>query len=923
MTGPAARAARELVDDAHAALPQPLPVDAPALAVALKDEAAAAWGTTPSRALRCAALLRDLQARHGEPGVAPLAAWAGGLAALVEGRMADALAAFDAAQAGLAALGRTHEAAQTQVPKLIALSVLGRHDEALACAEVTRAELLAAGDLRSAGKVEQNLGTMLSRRDRHVEAETWFRRAAVHAARAGDRELSIRADIGQANALTWQYRFDEALRINERARLRAARHGHTVLSAHAHQAIGRIELNRGRWPVALRELATACRLLEQTGASPAQRIEAEAALADAYLAVSLLPEARTLYDRVIESAERLELPTERAWALLQRARVDTRAGDAALARAGYAEARALYVEQDNPAALALAELGAGALELAEGDAAAAGAHAARALAGLAGQGILGWTLEARALQAAAQAATGDAGAARRGFETTLAEGAALTDVVLACRRGLAGLAWQRGDRAEARAQAQAVLAEVDAARAALPGEALRSAVAGHAEAAHDLLVRLALEDEHDAAPAALLAAIDQGRARALAAGAAPEALPDAGRTALQWARERWQAALAEGDTDAARGLAAEVAQREFALLEDARRARLADGGAATVPAQATLDPAALVAALAPDEAVLVYHRLADRLVACVATSAGIGRQAWAVDALDERLRGLRLQLDALRHGRRLPEHAPRLLQRVRQHLQALHALLWAPLVPLLRGRRRVALVPHRALHYVPFAALHDGTQWLVETHELHLLPNAGWMLRRAAPARAPQRVLALGHGEATLPQVAAEVQAVAAAYGAGTRLRLGHAATRGALAEDGAGCDLLHLACHGQFRADNPLCSWLALADGPLAAYDLPALRLRSPLVVLSACETGRSRVAPGDELLGWVRAFLQSGSDSVLASQWAVDDGSTAELMGELHRRLAAGAAPAAALAAAQRRLAAAGMHPFHWAAFALFGRG
>ncbi|MCW5665324.1 MAG: CHAT domain-containing protein [Piscinibacter sp.] len=922
MPNPAARAARQLVDGADAPLPQPLPVGAAALAVALKDEAAAAWGTTPSRALRCAALLRALQQRHAEPGVAALADWAAGLAALVEGRMADALQCFDAAQAGLAALGRGHEAAQTQVPKLIALSVLGRHDEALACAEATRAVFIAAGDLRSAGKVEQNLGTMMSRRDRHAEAEAWFRRAAVHAARAGDRELSIRADIGQANALTWQYRFDEALRINERARLRAARHGHTVLTAHAHQAIGRIELNRGRWPLALRELATACRLLEQTGASPAQRIEAEAALADAYLAVSLLPEARALYDRVIEAAERLALPTERAWALLQRARVDARAGDVLLARAGFATARALYLEQDNPAAQALAELGAGALELAQGDAAAAAAHAARALHGLAGRGILGWTLEARALQAAAQAAAGDAEGARRGFEAVLAEGAALADVTLAGRRGLAGLAWQRGDRVEARAQAQAVLAEVDAVRAALPEQALRSAVAGHAEAAHDLLVQLDLDAA--AAPGALLATIEQGRSRALAAAAAPEVVPDAGRTALQWARERRQAALAEGDADAAAALSAELARREFALLEETRRAQLtAAREPASPPASARLDPAALVAALAPDEAVLVYHLLPDRLVACVATAAGVRSHAWPIGGLDERLRGLQLQLDALRHGRRLPEHAPRLLQRVRQHLQALHALLWAPLAPLLQGRPRVALVPHRALHYVPFAALHDGTRWLVETHELRLLPSAGWRLRPGTPARVPRQVLALGHGDAALPQVAAEVQAVAAVYGGGARVLLGAAATRGALAELGPGCDLLHLACHGQFRADNPWCSWLALADGPLSVYDLPALRLDAPLVVLSACETGRSRVAPGDELLGWVRAFLRNGSAAVLASQWAVDDGSTAELMGELHRRLAAGAAPAAALAAAQRGLAAAGLHPFHWAAFALFGRG
>jgi hypothetical protein len=929
----AAGLAAALVDDPAAPLPAPLPVAPAALALALKDEAAAAWGTTPARALRCAVLLRELRGAAPEPAVAALAEWAGGLAALVEGRLPDALAAFEAAQAGLLGLGRAHEAAQSQVPRLIALSLLGRHDEALACAHAARAALLAAGDQRSAGKVEQNLGTMLSRRDRHAEAAHWFRSAAVRAARAGDRELSIRADIGQANALNWQYRFDEALRINERARVRAARHGYTVLSAHAHQAIGRIELNRGRWPVALRELATACRLLERTGASPAQCIEAEAALADAYLAVNLLPEARALYDRVIDAARQLEAPTELAWALLQRAVADTRLGDAPAARDGFAQARALHVGQDNAASVALADLGAGALALAAGDAAAALAHAGQAAQALGATGIVGWALEARALQAQALAAQGQGDAAQAAYQAVLADGAGLVQVALACRGGLAALAWQRGAHDEARAQAQAVLDEVDALRAALPGEALRSAVAAHSEAAHDLLVRVALAGE--AAPGALLATIDQGRARSLglarddagatAAGAEP--------TALRWTRERWHAALAEGDGAAAAALAAEVARREFALLEAARRSRLeaqaaAGGPADAAPAAAPRDlAAALAGVLDDDEALVVYHRLPGQLVACVATRTGVRALAWPLEGLEARLQGLRLQIDALRHGRALPGHAPRLLQRARHHLQALHALLWAPLAAALQGRPRVSVVPHGALHYVPFAALHDGRCWLVEGHEIRLLPNAAWRLDGACRAAAPRRVLALGSGDAALPHAAAEARAVAAVYGAGGRALIGAEATLAALhdawREDNGGCDLLHLACHGRFRADNPMFSSLELADGPLAAHEVLARRLQAPLVVLSACETGLSRLAPGDELLGLVRAFLRAGSASVLASQWAVDDASTAGLMQDLHRRLAAGASPAAALAAAQRRLAVEGLHPFHWAAFALFGRG
>lgn len=257
MAASAGEAARHWIDEARGELPAQLPASAAALAQALKDEAMAAWGTTPALALRCASLLEQLRSRDGSTEVAAMADWAAGLAALTQGRLAEAALQFDAAHDALLALGRPHEAAQTRVPKLIVLSMLGQHDQAQACGEAALAAFVAAGDERSAGKIELNLGTMHSRRDRHAEAVALYRRASVRAARAGDRELSIRADISLANGLSWQYQFDEALRVFERALMRAHTHGHAVLAAQARGGLGRIELLRGGYARALRELAAA------------------------------------------------------------------------------------------------------------------------------------------------------------------------------------------------------------------------------------------------------------------------------------------------------------------------------------------------------------------------------------------------------------------------------------------------------------------------------------------------------------------------------------------------------------------------------------------------------------------------------------------------------------------------------------------
>ena len=73
-------------------------------------------------------------------------------------------------------------------------------------------------------------------------------------------------------------------------------------------------------------------------------------------------------------------------------------------------------------------------------------------------------------------------------------------------------------------------------------------------------------------------------------------------------------------------------------------------------------------------------------------------------------------------------------------------------------------------------------------------------------------------------------------------------------------CSHLHLACHGEFRADDPLGSCLLLADGDLSLrrmqrVDRPA---ELSLLVLSACESAQSdtKVLP-DELIGLPTAFL------------------------------------------------------------------
>ncbi|HKZ72510.1 MAG TPA: CHAT domain-containing protein [Steroidobacteraceae bacterium] len=149
----------------------------------------------------------------------------------------------------------------------------------------------------------------------------------------------------------------------------------------------------------------------------------------------------------------------------------------------------------------------------------------------------------------------------------------------------------------------------------------------------------------------------------------------------------------------------------------------------------------------------------------------------------------------------------------------------------------------------------------------------------------------------------------------------------------------------GLRSALRPLDSYIALAadsrrgsgaeNGLLQAWEVMAeLRLRSRIVVLSACETAGGREAAGEGLLDLTRAFHYAGAPGVVASLWPVSDRATAELMTHFHERIAGGEPADAALRAAQLamlnddhpswRIARPGprwRHPFYWAGFQLSG--
>ncbi len=186
----------------------------------------------------------------------------------------------------------------------------------------------------------------------------------------------------------------------------------------------------------------------------------------------------------------------------------------------------------------------------------------------------------------------------------------------------------------------------------------------------------------------------------------------------------------------------------------------------------------------------------------------------------------------------------------------------------------------------------------------------------------------------------AEVTAIAKTFADAARVRtlFGTDAKEATVRELAAQSRFVHFACHGiaEEYAGQSL-SMLILSqpkslltadtdDGFLELSDLLHHwrgRLASTqLVVLSACRTNVGPTLRDEAPFALPIGFLFAGASSVISSLWAVDDASTAELMADFYRRLAAGATDRlAAFTAARKALRQKHPEPFYWAPFLYIG--
>jgi CHAT domain-containing protein len=906
----------------------------------LKDICLEGWSTHPAQALGAAASLQLLAAIRPNQEIKALAAWSAGLRALIDGEMQTAITALEESERRFLSVGKIHTAAATQVSKLIALSMLGRYEEAIECGLRAREIFLAYKDIQAAGKIEHNIGNLYFRRDRYHDAEVFQNAARERFAALNDQKQLATVNNCLANTHALLHKFKSAEELFEQALRQAEASEQPVTLAGIEGNIGLFALLQGRYDRALDYLERSRQRYTSLGLT-IQAVLAEHEIADTYLELNLAPEALAIYERVTPVFTQHGMRAEEARAQAYGGRALMLLGRTKEAQRWLDHAQKLYAAEKNPVGAALVELTHAQLLYREGRFEGARMMAGKAEPALLMSGSWQRLLLARWLRGEADRALGKLRPARGLLAQTLldAEAHGQPQIAERCFSSLGVVALADGDSKLAEVYFKNAIQLTEELRAPIPGEEFRTAFFANRMSPYQELAKLCLS-EGDARAVEALGFVECARSRVLA-----DAL--AGRITLSThARDDFESHLyaqigklreelnylynqmhrsvrgAVQIQETNSELEQALLERENKLLEITRQ--LQHRGAKSVQTTDDLfSIAKLQAALGASRALVEYTTIDDELIAFLVTGErvevvrGLGSESEVVADIER----CRFQIDTLRYGStQVRNHLPALTERTRKHLSSLYDRLLRTIEPRI-GARQLVIVPHRTLHYLPFQALHDGDSYLIERREVSFAPSAV-VLQQCLdrPRHEFRTALLMGVADEQIPRVDEELQSLDQVF-ANVKRYSNDAATTEVLRRDSGDVDVLHLACHAQFRSDNPLFSGLKLSDGWFTARDAYGLRLNSGLVTLSACETGINTVAPGDELLGLTRGFLSAGSPSVMMSLWTIDDEATAELMLKFYEELRQTKSPAAALRTAQTKLLQQRPHPFFWSPFIVVG--
>lgn len=826
--------------------------------------------------------------------------WAQALA--YANRFEEALATLNEATELADRAGAIVEAARCRLTTLHALARLGRHDEAVAVGESARAAFVEAGERVLAARADINLGVTRRMQDQPRAALAHFDRARLS---LDDQPMLLAPlESNRAEALLDLNRFTEAERAFLAARVAFEQAGAGRASAIVEGNLADLASRRGRLDKAIEHFERAMRRLGETEA-PGDVARLRAEQAEALAALGMHAEAAETYRRAVPVLRDRKMAWEAARALaglgrtlvaLGRAeeaepelaaaasafealkhstglgRVRINQASVAATRRRYQEAEGLLTMAadllaDRPAEMVLTRLHLSTLALAAGRLDEAEQRATAAL------------LDARELDLAPLVAD-------------------LLHVLARIRRA-------QGRTPEAVATLREAIREVERVRGMLGADRFRAAFLGGRMSVFEDAIAAVLDMDGPGAADEAFTLAERAKSRSLLdllrGGAHVVESLGSSATDTDEAELLSEVSRLRGELNALYAQLDDPSRRKGADLPEWRRSvrdyevrisGLERRLAATHRYSAVFgDPVGLDAAtamLGQNTGLVEFFVESGRYSAIVATRENreVFRGLASPEEIADRVEALYFQVGrAIARG--LPDGptGDRLADAAETEAAALCRLLVEPMADAIEPLTRLIVVPHGGLHAVPFHTLCRSDGAIIETKEVLYTPSASvldQMLRQpdAAPGASTKRhSVVIGFSDELIPHAEREAREVAECLG-DARLLIGADATIERVVKETRGAGLVHFATHARFIHANPMASGIKLADGWLSGRDIYGMRLDGAAVTLSGCDTGRSALTAGEELMGLTRAFLVAGARSLLLSLWPTHDRYTAELM-------------------------------------------
>jgi CHAT domain-containing protein len=143
---------------------------------------------------------------------------------------------------------------------------------------------------------------------------------------------------------------------------------------------------------------------------------------------------------------------------------------------------------------------------------------------------------------------------------------------------------------------------------------------------------------------------------------------------------------------------------------------------------------------------------------------------------------------------------------------------------------------------------------------------------------------------------------------------------------------IFHLAMHSLADSSDSRYSYLmfdplkdSLNDGKLYNYEISISRIKSPMVVLSACNSGTGTLYHGEGLMSLARGFILAGASSVIKTAWEVNDEASAAIITRFYFHLSKGKTKDEALRLAKLEYIKSSppvySNPYYWAAYEVLG--